>query len=98
MNADTNEILKVYLGAGESGGYQPHGYEQRMRDAYHDQADAKLSLVQKYLLADHPVAEWTQNDLASEQSAFETILSRRFPELDPVSINALACRWSYGWR
>lgn len=98
MNTEVNEILKVYLGAGASGGYLPHSHEERMRAAYGEHAISKLELIQKYLNEDHPMTDWTQKDYAKEASAFDLELAKKYPELDQTTLNALACRWSYGWR
>jgi hypothetical protein len=98
MNSEASNVLKVYLGASETGGYRPFDHDKRMSVAYNHDADAKLSEIKKYLEVDHPQPEWSCSDLAQEQKAFEALLAHRFPELDKVAVNALACRWSYSWR
>ncbi|HEY6019514.1 MAG TPA: hypothetical protein VIY48_06325 [Candidatus Paceibacterota bacterium] len=98
MNTNPSAILKVYLGAGKAGGYLPYGQAERMSIAYENDAEAKLAEIQQYLDMDYPPPSWSQTDLAQEQQVFEKMLEQRFPELDKVAINALACRWSYSWK
>jgi hypothetical protein len=94
MNPDVNAILKIYLGAGPNGGYQPIGREERFRQAFpHDHAE-KLAQIANYLQQDHQ-PNGSERTLAEEQVAFAAILENRFPELDSAAANALACRWSY---
>jgi hypothetical protein len=98
MSSEASAILKVYLGASQTGGYRPFGHEERMRVAYANNAETKLAEIQKYLDADHPHSKWSHSELAQEQKEFEKVLTMQFPELDKVAVNALACRWSYSWR
>jgi hypothetical protein len=99
MAHDPNEVLVVYLGAGESGGYLPMGQEERLRAAYPRDARSVREAIERYLqFPDYPPIEWTSNDLAAEQCIYEQRLARAFPELNARAINALACRWSYSWR
>jgi hypothetical protein len=99
MKPDVNAILKLYLGAGATGGYQPVGKEERLKSAYPNDHGAMLKQIEGYLQLDyHPPSEWTHSDLAAEQRVVEKVLAERFPDLDKVSVNALACYWSYGWR
>ena len=96
MNTEVSDTLKTYLGSGESGGYLPYGHEERMSTAYGDNAVAKISQIREYLAADH--CAQSHSDLGQEQKVFEIALAQRFPELDAIAINALACRWSYSRR
>ena len=98
MNTGASSVLKVYLGASQSGGYLPYGHVERMSSAYGNDADAMLAKIQKYLDMDHPLSDWSQSDLGKEQQVFEALLAQSFPELSNVAVNALACRWSYSWR
>jgi hypothetical protein len=99
MAFDPSEVLIVYLGAGQTGGYQPVGKEERLRAAYPRNVQLALSAIEKYLeFPDYPPAEWSSNDLAKEQGVYEERLARAFPELSARATNALACRWSYGWK
>lgn len=98
MSSEASNVLKVYLGADKTGGYRPFDHEKRMSIAYGHDAETKLSEIKKYLEVDHPQSAWSCSDLAQEQKAFEAQLVQRFPELDMVAANALACRWSYSWR
>jgi hypothetical protein len=94
-----NEILAVYLGASESGGYLPTGQDERLRAAFSSGATAARESIERYLqFPDYPPTEWTSTDLAAEQRIYEQRLARAFPELNGRAINALACRWSYSWR
>ena len=97
MNTNACEILKVYLGASDSGGYLPYGHEQRMSAAYGASAEAMVVEVRKYLEAERASFE-APTDLGQEQKAFEVELAQRFPELDAVAVHALSSRWSYSWR
>jgi hypothetical protein len=98
MNSAASEILKIYLGAGPTGGYQPGGHKERMYAAFANSADAKIDVIQKYLDIEHPISEWLHSDLAKEQQEVEVMLAQRFPELDKVAVNSLACWWSYSWK
>lgn len=99
MAHDPSEILVVYLGASESGGYLPVGQEERLEAALPRDAKAARAAIEGYLqFPDYPLTEWTSNDLATEQRIYEQKLARAFPELTARAINALACRWSYSWR
>ncbi len=99
MAHDPSEILVVYLGAAESGGYLPIGEEERLQAAFPIDTKAARDAIAKYLnFPDYPSTEWTSSDLATEQRIYEQKLARAFPELSPRAVNALACRWSYNWR
>ena len=98
MSKDVSNALRVFLGAGGSGGYLPYGEADRMTSAFADRADDWLREIQKFLALEHPPSDWSNSDLAREQLRFESIAARLFPELDSVAINALACRWSYSWK
>ena len=75
------------------------GQEERLRTAFPHDSTAALKSIEKYLEGpDYPPTEWKTNDLAAEQGIYAHKLSRAFPELSTRAINALACRWSYGWR
>lgn len=99
MAHDPSEILAIYLGADEAGGYLPMGQEERLSAAFPGDAKSALALIERYLdFPDYPPTEWTSNDLATEARIYEQKLARAFPELNARAINALACRWSYDWR
>ena len=98
MSSDLNSILKVYLGTDSRGGYQPIGIDQRMKQAFPKDHDAKMALIAKYLEAEHPPADWEKTGLAEEAKVFAEKLANRFPELDAVAARALANRWSFGWK
>lgn len=98
MNSDINYILKVYLGTDSRGGYQPVGIDQRMKQAFPNDHDAKMVLIAKYLEAEHPPTVWEKVGLAEEAEVFADKLANRFPELDAVAVRALANRWSFGWK
>jgi hypothetical protein len=99
MTHDPNEVLITYLGAGPSGGCSPVAQEERLNAAYPHDARAVRAAIEKYLrFPDYPPDEWSTGDLAEAQRIYEQRLSAAFPELNARAINALACRWSYGWR
>ena len=99
MGFDPSEMLVVYLGADATGGYQPIGKEERLRKAYPHDFELALAAIEKYLqFPDYPPNEWSSDDLAKEQDIYAKRLARAFPELSARAVNALACRWSYGWR
>jgi hypothetical protein len=95
---DINHVLKVYLGADANGGYQPIGCDKRLRAAFPRDQTQMMQLMSRYLDEDHPMQEWTERTLAQETSRFVEILNRKFPELDAITIRALANRWSFGNR
>lgn len=94
MKPDVNAILKIYLGAGPNGGYQPIGIKERFERAFPQDHTQMLALVRKYLELDHQ-PDWSRHTLGEEQTAFAARLAEQFPELDSVTAHALACRWSY---
>ena len=99
MTHDPSDVLVVFLGAGESGGYLPTGQEERLRVAFPLDAESARESIERYLqFCGHPPTSWTSNDLVAEQRIYEQMLARAFPELSRQAINALACRWSYSWR
>lgn len=69
-----------------------------MKKAFPSDHEQKLIHIQKYLDEDHPPSAWSSTELLQEQRAFEGSLAKKFPELDSIALNALACRWSYNWR
>jgi hypothetical protein len=49
MHKDVNQILKVYLGAGPEGGYQPIDHEGRMRRAFPADHEQQVMHIKRYL-------------------------------------------------
>lgn len=98
MSNDVSTALRVYLGAGDSGGYLPFGGSDRMTSAFAGSADDWLLWLEKYLALEHPPSEWSHSEIAREQLTFEAKAAGLFPELDSAAVNALACRWSYSWK
>jgi AraC-like DNA-binding protein len=98
MNNEDSAAIKIYLGAGPTGGYQPIDQQERMKQAFPNDHEQKLTRIKKYLEEDHPPDTWSSSDLVQEQKAFEALLAKKFPELDSVAVNSLACCWSYQWR
>ena len=99
MAYDPSEVLVLYLGAGESGGYSLMGHEERLRAAFPIDFTSARESIEKYLqFPDYPPTEWASNDLALAQGIYEQRLAHAFPELSARAINALACRWSYRWK
>jgi hypothetical protein len=96
MAQDPSEILIVYPGANECGGYLPMGQEQLLRAAFPRDARSARAEMESYLqFPDHLPTERTSNDLAAEQRIDEQRLAQAFPELSAGAVNALACRWFY---
>ena len=82
MAHDPSEILVIYLGAAESGGYLPVGQEERLKAAFHRDAKNAREAIEKYLhFPDYPSSEWTSNDLATEQRIYEQDWRARFRSL-----------------
>lgn len=99
MKHEPSEILTIYLGARESGGYRPSGQEERLLSAFPHDAESARVAIEKYLKFDnYPPSEWTSDDMLVEMRNYEQRLARAFPELSARAINALACRWSYNWK
>ena len=99
MTHDPSDVLAVYLGASESGGYMPLGQEERLRAAFPRDTNSVREAIERYLQGpDYPPTQWSSNDLAAQQRIYEQKLARAFPELSARAINALACRWSFGWK
>ena len=97
MKADINHVLKVYLGADENGGYQPLYRDERMRQAFPDSYTRMMELIAPYLDEDQ-TPDWANAnpDLGEEANRFAAALRRKFPELDDITIKALANRWHFG--
>ena len=75
------------------------GQDERLKAALPHDFKSAREAIEKYLqFPDYLPNEWTSNDLATEQRIYEHRLASAFPETDARAINALACRWSYGWR
>jgi hypothetical protein len=100
MEADPNDVICTYLGAGPSGGYDPIGSgETRLIATYGPRGEALAATIAKYLSTPgHPPAGRASNDLAAEQARYQERLRARFPELSVRAANALACYWSFSWR
>ena len=94
MKPDVNYVLKIYLGAGKNGGYEPLYREERMKQAFPDSHAEMFQLIAPYLEEDH-APDWT-SDLLEESNRFERALRRKFPELDAIAARALANRWHFG--
>jgi hypothetical protein len=95
MKPEVNHILKVYLGATESGGYEPLYRDERMREAFPDSYSQMMALVAPYLAEDKE-PDWTTGDLIQQAAHFEATLRQKFPELDATVVRALANRWHFG--
>ena len=96
MTADINQLLKLYLGADQNGGYEPLYREERLRKAFPNDHERMLELMAPYLNEDPP-RDWTR-DLVEERDRFEAKLRQKFPELDAISARVLANRWSFDWK
>jgi hypothetical protein len=97
MLDNINEILRIYLGTDTSGGYQPVGCEDRLRDAYPSNPDMVLARIAHYLDFEFSPA-YQFPDLVQARDAFESAIKTTFPELEPVVARALANRYAYNWR
>jgi hypothetical protein len=96
LKPEINRILKVYLGADESGGYQPLYRDERMREAFPDSCPQMMALIAPYLEEDQE-PDWTTGDLLQQAAHFEATLRQKFPELAANVVRALANRWHFGW-
>jgi hypothetical protein len=96
VKPEVNQILKIYLGADESGGYEPLYRDERMREAFPDSYSEMMALIAPYLGEDHQ-PDGTTGDLIQHAAHFEAKLRRKFPELDATVVRALANRWHFGW-
>jgi hypothetical protein len=96
---DPNEVLTIYLGVSEVGGFAPINTMKRLEQVYLHNAEAAFQSVERYLNSpEHPIEQWTSHDLSQEQPRYETKVKQTFPELNDTVIHALACRWSYLWK
>jgi hypothetical protein len=89
--------MLVYLGDG--GGYQPNGHEERLRQAYGDEAGAFLPAIKAKLdvMMSWPV-DWDKESLSQAQARVEAMLAERMPEFSAATRHAMACCFSYHWR
>jgi hypothetical protein len=92
-----NHALKTYLGTGTTGGFQPIGCEERLRMEFPKNHAQVMELMSRYLDEDQK-PDWSKGDLIQETNRFIEALSQKFPELDAITIRALANRWSFGYR
>lgn len=95
MQEDINHILGIYLGADENGGYQPIWRDERLQQAFPEDYAQMLLLIRPYLDEDQE-PDWSRGTLIQETDRFAEMLREKFPELDAVSVQALANRWSFG--
>jgi hypothetical protein len=95
VKPEVNQILKIYLGADEGGGYEPL-YRERMREAFPDCYSEMMALIAPYLGEDHE-PDRTTGDPIQQAAHFEAKLRQKFPELDATVARALANRWHFGW-
>ena len=94
---DINNILRIYLGT-KNGGFDPIGQgEDRLKQAFPRDWERMLVAIEPYLGVDHR-PDWSLHDLIEEGEIFAEILRKRFPELDDISVKALANRFTYGWK
>jgi hypothetical protein len=98
MKPGINDVLKVYLGTDDSGGFEPLYCDERMRQAFPDSSSQMMELIAPYL-DENQTPDWSNGklDLIQEADRFAASLRRKFPELDDVTIRALANRWHFGW-
>ncbi len=95
---DINNILRIYLGTDANGGFNPIGHgEDRLKLAFPRDWEQRLEAIGPYLKVDHR-PDWSLHDLTEEGEIFAEILRKRFPELDDISVKALANRFTYGWK
>jgi len=94
---DVNRALQIYLGCGPEGGYQPIGCEERLTRAYLADSTRVRQLIARYLDEGHE-ADWSKHGLVEETELFATALAAKYPELERITVKALANRWSYGWK
>ena len=94
---DVNDILKVYLGTDETGGYQPIGVKERFRKAFPDDFEEREKEIEKYLNFE-PRLDWRTNTPSAACVAYSKDLEKAFPELDHISIRALTNMLSYDLR
>ena len=92
---DANDILQIYLGTDEGGGYQPVGNgEDRLAEAFPDEeVSLMMDGICRYL--DFWIEELLSDDLAEAAEHFETKIGSEYPELDEISRRALGSRYAY---
>lgn len=98
MISSVNESLKRCLGGAEVCGYQPVGFEERLREAFDAATAAEQALMRSALDLEWSPSQWARGDLSADAAAYEVMLRDRFPELEALVIRALASRWAYQWR
>ncbi|HEX2604085.1 MAG TPA: hypothetical protein VHL60_05385 [Oxalicibacterium sp.] len=92
-----NTLLKFCLGADESGGYQPIGFEDRLSVTISEASQSEYELLLSVLNMDWELDRWAHASLSEAAQKIEQILAQRYPELEPMVLRALSNRWSYGW-
>lgn len=98
MISRVNESLKKCLGGAGVGGYQPVGFEERLREALVAATSEEQALMRSALDLEWCPSQWARGDLSADAAAHGEMLKDRFPGLEPAVVRALASRWSYQWR
>lgn len=93
-----NNLLVHCLGTDESGGYQPIGFEARLKSVISRSSQDEAAFILRLLNMEWGPDRWTRASLSDETQTYEQLLKDGYPELEPAVIRALANRWSYGWQ
>lgn len=93
-----NNLLFRCLGSDDAGGFQPIGFEARLKSIISESSQDESTFMLMLLNIDWGPDKWTQASLADEAQEFKQLLKEGYPDLEPVIVCALANRWSYGWR
>jgi hypothetical protein len=97
--SDINHVLKLYLGADATGGFQPIGCDERLQSAFPGDYTRMMELMSPYLTEDQPQdVWWSASTLSQAADRFAERLQQKFPELDAISIRALANRRAFDYK
>jgi len=83
MKEDINQILQLYLGTDDTGGYQPIGCNARIKEAYPKTYQEQLQKITKHLAEEH-APDWTKNDLIEEVAFFQRDLLKNILSLKGI--------------
>ena len=97
MIYDMNEVLRIYLGTDQNGGYQPIGNDDRLKVAYPDCYDEMIRIIEPYLEFEF-TPDWKTQTLIQASDAFATALKEKHPELTDLIVRSLSNRFAFDWK
>lgn len=96
---EVNEAMRLYLGGGDNGGYEPLRKEDRLRERYGTQWENVQKVLDDYLkiVMDIPV-EWDKESLSEAGLKVKGIIKEKFPSLDDFTCRSMSNYFTYQWK